>query len=446
MHYEINSKLIKENDIFIALRGSNYDGHDFIEEAINNGAIKIIGEKRLKIKNYKRVNSSHKYLTKVISKKNKKLSKNFKIIGITGTKGKTTTAMIIYQMLQKMGKNVAYIGTMGVIYNNNCYSTNNTTPDILSLNKILNKLHKDNIEYIIMEVSSHSLQEKRIKGLSFIACVYTNLSHDHLDYHHNMENYLKAKMKILKYLKGPIIINSDDKNYKSFSRKTNYFLVGTNGNMQINNYFLNQTNTIINFNYQYNTYTVAIPFVGKYNIYNYLCALGVMINIGYDLEDIINISSFLKPIKGRGELIKTNKGFIIIDYAHSPSSVESILKTYNELKERRIITIIGCGGNRDKTKRPIMANVACKYSDYAILTSDNPRNEDPMTILDDMTKDLTTKNYEVIVDRAKAIKKGIKMLKKHDYLLILGKGHENYQIIGNKKLPFSDYEEVLKSL
>lgn len=446
MHYETNSKLIKQGDIFIALKGSNYDGHDFIEEALENGAIQVIGERKLNINNYKKVKSTSKYLTKIISKHNKKLSKMFKIIGITGTKGKTTTAMILFQLLLKMNKKVAYIGTMGVIFDDKYYSTSNTTPDILTINKILSKLKEHNIEYIVMEVSSHSLVEKRIHGLSFYAGAYTNLSHDHLDYHGNMHNYLKAKQKILKYVKGPMIINSDDDNYKSFNKRINSFLVGNRGDIAINNYILNQTNTIVNFDYQYNKYAVAIPFVGKHNIYNYLIAFAIMINIGFEPEDIINISNFLKPIKGRGQLIKTSKGFIIIDYAHSPTSVESILKTYNELKKCRIITIVGCGGNRDKTKRPIMAKIACSFSDYVILTSDNPRNEDPKKILNDMTKDLKHSNYEVVIDRAKAIKKGIRMIRKNDYLLILGKGHENYQIIQNKKLPFSDYEEVLKHI
>lgn len=446
MHYETNSKLIQPGDIFIALKGEHYDGHTFINEALNNGASLIVGEENIKgIKNYKKVKSSRDYLTQKISKENKKLTKNMQIIGITGTKGKSTTSMVLYQMLKLLDVNVAYIGTLGLYYNNSFYSLDNTTPDILALNKIFSKLKKENITHVVMEVSSHALSQKRINGLTLSYAAFTNLSQDHLDYHQTMENYFKAKLKILKYLKGPIVLNNDDSYANFFKKKTGkYITIGTNSNYKLDNYKLYQAGTVINFEYQYNKYTIAIPLIGKHNIYNYLTAFALCSSMGYGILDIINITNSIQNIKGRNELIKASKGLIVIDYAHSPKAVEETLITYTELKKGKIITIIGCGGNRDKTKRPIMGQIATKYSDYVIFTSDNPRDEEPNAILNDITKDLDKDNYEVIESRTKAIKKGVKLLKKHDYLLILGKGHEDYQIIKNVKYHFDDKEEVLK--
>lgn len=445
MNYETNSKLVKNGDIFVALKGKYNDGHDFIEEAFDKGASKVIGQNKLKRKNYIRKKDPYQYLVHKLSKENKKLAKEFKIIGITGTKGKSTSAMLVYEMLKLLKVRCAYIGTLGLYYLNNIEVLNNTTPDIVTLNKILKKLKDNDITHIVMEVSSHALSEKRINGLSFDVSAFTNLSQDHLDYHKTMANYLQAKLKILKYTKGKIVINSDDKASLAFQKKTkDYFAIGKNGNISLTNYTLYPSNMIINFAYNYSHYTVSIPLVGKHNIYNYLIALGIMINLGFDLHDIINITNSIKPIKGRNELIKTLKGYIIIDYAHSPEAVKQTLLTYNELKKGRIITIIGCGGNRDKTKRPIMGDYATKYSDYVIFTSDNPRDEKPDDILKDITENLDAQNYDIIADRALAIKKGVKLLKKNDYLLILGKGHEDYQIINNNRIHFDDREEVLR--
>ena len=348
-------------------------------------------------------------------------------------------------MLLKLNEKAAYIGTLGVLYKDKHININNTTPDILTLNKILQTLYDEGIKYIVMEISSHALCEKRINGLTLCSAGFTNLSQDHLDYHLNMDNYLNAKLKILKYLKGNIILNNDDETSYVFKKRyKNYITIGNNGLFKLNKYELHQKSTTINFDYLYDKYTINIPYVGKHNVYNYLMALATMVNLNFDLENLINITNLLKPIRGRNELIKYNNSSIIIDYAHSPKAVEETLITYNELKKGKIYTIIGCGGNRDKTKRPIMGSSACKYSDEVIFTSDNPRDEDPKEILKDITTNLKYKNYIVIEDREKAIKKGVKLLKKNDILLILGKGHETYQIKKNIKYHFDDKEIVLK--
>ena len=446
MSYETNSKFVKNGDIFVALKGHYYDGHDYINEAIKNGASLVICEKKLDlIAKYKKVKSTHKYLTKVLSKENNKLTRNMKIIGITGTKGKTTTAMIVYDFLRKLNINAAYIGTLGVYFKDKHIDLDNTTPDILTLNKIFKTLRDNNITHVVMEVSSHALNEERIKGLYFESAVFTNFSQDHLDYHKTMKEYFKAKLKILKHLDGNIILNTDDISGKKISKKTKkYISVGKNGCFNITDYKLFQTNSIVTFEYHYNYYTISIPFVGKHNIYNYMEAIALLTDLGFELTDIINLTNSLTSIRGRNELIKANNSYIVIDYAHSPASVEETLKTYNELKKGKIITIIGCGGNRDKSKRPIMGKISTEKSDYVIFTSDNPRDEDPKEIIKEMTNNLNSNNYEVIIDRKKAIKKGVKLLKKDDYLLILGKGHETYQIIKNQKYHFDDKEEVLR--
>ena len=446
MAYETNSKLVKSGDIFVALKGNYYDGHDFINEAIENGASLIICEKKLDANcKYKRVKSTHNYLTKILSKENNKITRDMKIIGITGTKGKTTTAMIVYDFLKNLKINATYIGTLGVYFKEKHIDLDNTTPDILTLNKIFKTLKDNNITHVVMEVSSHALSQNRIKGLYFESAAFTNFSQDHLDYHKTMKEYFKTKLKILKHLDGNIIINIDDISGKKIVKKTRrYISIGKNGRFNITDYKLFQTNSIVTFEYHYNYYTLSIPFVGKHNIYNYMEAIALLTDLGFELTDLINITNNLKSIRGRNELIKINNSYIIIDYAHSPASVEETLKTYSELKKGKIITIIGCGGNRDKTKRPIMGKIATEKSDYVIFTSDNPRDENPKDIIKEMTSQLDPNNYEVIIDRKKAIKKGVKLLKKDDYLLILGKGHETYQIIKNKKYHFDDKEEVLR--
>lgn len=446
--YETNSKLVKIGDIFVCIKGKYNDGHDFINEALQNGAKLIVSEKKLdKSIPHIKVKNTKTYLTKKVGKLNKKLSQIFTIIGITGTKGKSTTALITYQLLKQLNIKVGYIGTLGLYYLNNKELLENTTPDILTINKILNKFKEEGITHIVMEVSSHSLYEKRIKGLKFKTCAFTNLSQDHLDYHKDMKSYLKAKLKILKYLDGNIILNSDDIASTAFKKKTkNYITVGENANYKIINYSLYQTSTLISFEHNYDIYSVYIPYVGKYNIYNYLESFAILKDLDFDYGEIINASNNLVPIKGRNELIKSKNRFVVIDYAHSPESVKETILCYNELKKGKVITIIGCGGNRDKTKRPIMANIACAYSDYVIFTSDNPRDENPKDILKDMTNNLTYKNFEIIENRSKAIKKGIKLLKEKDYLLVLGKGHEDYQIIKNVKYPFDDKKEALRYL
>ena len=300
-------------------------------------------------------------------------------------------------------------------------------------------------EYFVMEVSSHSLVEKRIEGLEFSVEAFSNLTEDHLDFHKTMENYLHAKMLILDQLKGTIIVNSDDAYAKYFETK-NYKTLGYNGNdYKILSYHETDNGTLINFKAD-KEYSVETNLKCKYNVYNYLTALSILNTLGFSIDSIINITKNIYAPRGRCEQIRVRNSYAVIDYAHTPDAVEKIITSFLENKKGRIITIIGCGGDRDPLKRPIMGEIASRLSDYVIFTSDNPRTEDPNKILEDILKGVTKDNYEVEIDRTAAIRKGLDMLRDNDVLLILGKGHEDYQIIGHTKHHLDDLEEVKKYL
>ena len=446
--YETDSREVKKGQTFIALKGLTVDGHDFIDEAIKNGAKKIITEKDININiPYIKVDNTYDYLKDILKKEYSNDINKMKLIGITGTNGKTTSAYLTYQMLNNLGINTAYIGTIGFYYKDKYKPLNNTTPDLLTLYKLLVEAKENNCEVIIMEVSSHALALERLYGLDFSEIAFTNLTEDHLDYHKTMDNYLKAKLLILNHLKKDAIIiaNKDDKNYIHFKKDNHRFLTfGLNGDYKIINYDILPNSTELTFSFANQEYNVTIPLTSRFNIYNYLTMLSLVNNLGFDIKDIIKYSNILKAPKGRCEVYKVNNGFAVIDYAHTPDAVLKVITAYNDIKKGKIITIIGCGGDRDNKKRPIMGDIATKLSDYVIFTNDNPRTEDPKNIMKDILSGVKTNNFEVIYDRKEAIKKGILKLKENDFLLILGKGHENYQIIGKTKYHLDDAEEVLK--
>ncbi len=443
--YETNSKLVKKGQVFVAIKGHTVDGHSFISEAIKNGASKVVGEEDLTLQvPYEKVEDTKEYLKEHLVLEYSKEINKLKIIGITGTNGKTTSCYLAYQMLNKLGKKAAYLGTIGFFYQNIKEELNNTTPDILILYKYLERLVNDNCEYLVMEISSHALAFERIAGLKLVGAAFTNLTEDHLDYHKTMEAYLKEKVKIVNYLndEGKILLNSDDDNYKAFITNKEYATFGLNGDYKIENYHIEPDYTELTFSYHQNMYNVKTNLTSKFNIYNYLTALGVLNLIGFKIKDIIDITKDIFPPKGRCETYKVGKGYAVVDYAHTPDAVEKVIRAYNELKKNRIITIIGCGGDRDPIKRPIMGRLATELSDYVIFTNDNPRTEDPKKIMQDIIKDNNASNYEIIYDRKEAIEKGINMLEDKDILLVLGKGHEDYQIIGHEKVHLDDAEII----
>ena len=448
LNIKTDSRKVVKGDTFIALNGNTVDGHDFIDSAIKNGAEKIICEHGKYDVDTINVSDTHEYLKNYLVNNYSKEFENLKLIGVTGTSGKTTTCFLTYQILNKLGIKTCYIGTIGCYIDNDVVELSNTTPDILELYNLLLTAKEKGCKVIVMEVSSHSLAEERIKGLKFDVCAFTNLSQDHLDYHKTMEEYCKCKVKIINYLKdnGKIIVNVDDEYSKYFICDKSLSL-GINGsNYKIKEFHMENTHTDILFNVNNDSYEVRTNLIGKFNVYNYLTSLALINNLGISVNDIINVTDSINAPVGRAQIIKVGTSIAVIDYAHKPDAVSKIIPLFREVTKGKIITIIGCGGDRDPMKRPIMGNIATSLSDYVILTNDNPRTEDEKLIMKDILEGITTNNYEVIYDRKEAIKKGISMLKDNDCLLILGKGHEDYQIIGRTKIHLSDYEEVIKNI
>lgn len=448
MNIKVDSRKVKEGDIFVAIKGINHDGNDYIEEAIKNGATTVVVEKGLYSVDTLIVKDTKEYLIKYLKENYYDKIKNLKLIGITGTNGKTTSCYLLYQSLNKLNKKCAYIGTIGFYIEDSVTKLNNTTPDILDIYEMLLECARKNCEYVVMEVSSHALSLKRVEGLLFDYVVFTNLTKDHLDYHKNMEYYALAKKNLFIKLKenGKAIINIDDKYH-------DYFLLDSNSNItyginssnyQIKDYQVNESGSVFNVFYNNKNNQFKTNLIGKYNIYNTLISIIILNEIGYYYDDIYKIISELSAPKGRMEVVKYNDNLIIIDYAHTPDAVLKIIKTVKQLSKNKIYTIIGCGGNRDKTKRPEMAKIATELSDFVVFTSDNPRDENPNDIIDDMIRNLEYNNYEIIINRKEAIEKSIQMLTKSDILLVLGKGHEDYQIINGKKIDFDDKKVVLE--
>ncbi len=450
MNYETDSRKIQPGQTFVAIKGHTVDGHDFIDSAIKNGASKVVAEKNVLCEvPVEVVSNTEEYLKHALKEECAKEFDDLHIIGITGTNGKTTTAYLLYQLLNQLENKTAYIGTLGYISPDENIITDNTTPDILTIYKLLLKAKEHKCHTVVMEVSSHALSYERIYGLKLDIAAFTNLTEDHLDYHKTMENYLAAKLKIIDYLKedGKMILNGDDPYARYFNdRKKDSITLGFD---QKFNYYIENTNispaeTNIDFKYENKEYTVTTHLTSKFNVYNYMTALAVLHCLGYDIDKIITTTKIIKAPKGRCETHKVNNGYAVIDYAHTPDAEEKVIKAYKDLAKNRIITIIGCGGDRDPIKRPIMGNIATNLSDYVIFTTDNPRTEDPNKIMQDILSSVATNNYEVIMDRKEAIKTGIEMLEPEDILLILGKGHEDYQIIGHTKIHLDDAEEVEK--
>lgn len=434
MRLWIDSNKINKGDIFLV----NDKNKKYVSDAIDNKASLIITETNDEFDiETKHVESIYDYIKEYYHEK----IKDIKLIGITGTNGKTTTCYLIYQILKMIGVKTAYIGTIGFYLEDNVIPLDNTTPSIDILYNLIMDAKDKNCKVVVMEVSSHALKQDRVHGLLFDAIAVTNITQDHLDYHHTIGDYIKSKKKIVYMTKNNkiCILNKKGKHYKRFINKdNNNFIIGKDIkiNLVIND--LNGTKIIIkdDINKCFN-----IPLVGTFNVYNFLYAYYIIKKLGYNVNCIKDKLYLLSEPPGRMQKIKYKNNVIFVDYAHTPDAVKKVLKTVKKIKNNGIITIVGCGGNRDKTKRPIMAKIACKYSSYVIFTNDNPRKENEQEIMKDILKGASGK-YEVIYDRYDAIKRGIELLDNNMILMVLGKGHEDYQIIGDKKLHFSDVEVI----
>ena len=438
-----NSKEITKNDTFIALKGENWDGHNYIEEAIKNGANQIIAEHGLYSVETLIVKDTKEYLKRYVETYKAEIN-DLHIIGMTGTNGKTTTCYLLYQALNEIGEKCAYIGTIGFYIEEKIRDLKNTTPGILDIYEMLLEAKKEGCTYVVMEVSSHALAQDRVYGLEFDVAIISNITRDHLDYHKTMEEYASAKQKLFYMLKpNGIAIIPEEIEYKSYFMldKNHNITYGKKGDYKLINYDLDTDKTKFTISHDSVEETYEMKLLGLYNIHNMMNVIITLDYLGMLNKDIIPT---LTPPPGRMEIISYENNQIMIDYAHTPDAVQNIVSSIKMLAKGRIYVIIGCGGNRDKEKRPMMAKIATELADYVIFTSDNPRDENPEDIIRDMVENLDATNYEIEINREKAIIKGIQKCIKNDILLILGKGHENYQIIKNEKLHFDDKEIVLE--
>lgn len=448
---EFDSRKIKQGDVFIALEGSIVDGHTFISKAIENGAKTVLVEKDVD-----KVEGINYFLVDGLREKMGIIASNFygypqnqlKIVGVTGTNGKTTTTYILESILGE--KNVARIGTVEYKIGDEIIPAPNTTPSSLEIIKICKKALEKNIKYLIMEVSSHGLDIGRVNMLRFEVGIFTNLTLDHLDYHKTMENYYLAKRKLFDLVKDKknSIINIDDEYGKKYLEYTNGISYGIGqGDIQGEIKQITREGQEVTIKIFEKEYKINLRLLGRYNLSNLLGAIGAVKTLGLSDEEIISKIPLIHGAPGRFEPVKIDRDFtVIVDYAHTGDALENILKSINEFKTNRVITVFGCGGDRDKTKRPIMGGIAEKYSDIVIVTSDNPRTEDPEEIIKDIAVGLTKENHTVEIHREKAIEKAISLAEKNDIILIAGKGHENYQVIGREKIHFDDKEEVIKAI
>jgi len=455
-----DSRAIGKGDLFIAFRGYAADGHRFIREAISKGAIAVLAEKKF---------SSPRNVTKILVDDTmaalpiiadnfyKHPSERLRLIGVTGTNGKTTITYIIEHILKIAGKRSGVIGTINYRFNNKVMSAPNTTPGPLELQAMLADMVRGKVGYVIMEVSSHSLDQHRVDRLSFDAAVFTNLAPEHLDYHKTIDNYFNAKAKLFDKLKsaGVAILNNDDKRVRRLKnlikRNIITYGIGEGADIMADGVSLSLDGTRFTVKTPDGPIEVSSRLIGRHNVSNILAAVAVCRSEGIALRAIKNGIESFNLVPGRLEPVTAGQPFkVFVDYAHTEDALYNVLSLLKDVGGKsRIVTVFGCGGNRDRSKRPLMGKTACRFSDKVIITSDNPRFEDPARIIGEITKGLKGlfHNYDVVEDRRRAIKAALNSASKDDIVVIAGKGHERCQIVKNRIIPFDDGEvakEILK--
>lgn len=447
INIKIDSRKVVEGDTFVAIRGNTVDGHNFIPQVVEKGAKCVVVDHKVDVDVEQIiVEDTQEWLNEHIATTYSDAVNEMNIVGITGTNGKTTTAYLTYQLLNELGSKTAYIGTIGY-YVPGCEKIElpNTTPNILDLYDLILSAKEKGCKNLIMEVSSHALHQSRVRGLKFKVGAFTNLTQDHLDYHKTMEEYLNAKLLLLNQLEGPMIINADDEYHVEWKKHNNVIELGYNAaDFKIEKFENVPGGTKVTFTKDGNTHEIVTNLKNEFNVYNYLTALSIASSLGYSIDSILNATPKVTAPKGRCEIIKVRNAEAVVDYAHTPDAVEKIITSFKAVSVGKVYTLVGCGGDRDATKRPIMGRIATEHSDYVIFTSDNPRTEDPNKILEDILAGVEKDNYQVIVDRREAIVHILDMLNDNDTALILGKGHEDYQIIGREKTHLDDSEEIMK--
>ena len=450
----IDSRKVTEGNLFVAVKGTQTDGHQFIPKAIAQGATAVlcetIPEDRAEGVTFVQVDSTEKSVGKVATLFYDDPSNKLKLVGVTGTNGKTTIATLLYNMFRKFGHKVGLLSTVCNYIDGEAIPADHTTPDPIELNMLLHRMVEAGCEYAFMECSSHAIHQHRIGGLHFAGGLFTNLTRDHLDYHKTFENYRDAKKMFFDSLGKDAfaITNADDKNG---------MVMVQNCKAQVKTY---STQRVADFHarilechfegmlLEVNGKEVAVRFIGRFNVSNLLAVYGAAVMLGKDPQDVLVVLSTLKSVNGRLEPIHSPEGYTaIVDYAHTPDALENVLKAIHDVLNGKghVITVCGAGGNRDKGKRPLMAQEAVKQSDKVILTSDNPRCEEPQAIIEDMLAGLNAqqkRNVLSIVDRKEAIRTASMMAEKGDVILVAGKGHEDYQEIMGVKHHFDDHEVI----
>ncbi|WP_291135707.1 UDP-N-acetylmuramoyl-L-alanyl-D-glutamate--2,6-diaminopimelate ligase [Flavobacterium sp. UBA7663] len=455
---EFDSRKIELNDVFVAIRGTLSDGHDYIEKALGLGAVAVICEEFPSVivngVTYIKVKDANEALAFLAANYYENPSENIRLVGVTGTNGKTTIASLLYQLFKKAGYKVGLLSTVKIMVDEQEFKATHTTPDSLTINKFLDLMVQEGCEFCFMEVSSHGVHQKRTEALSFEGGVFTNLSHDHLDYHNTFAEYRDVKKSFFDNLPKSAfaITNIDDKNglvmlQNTKAKKLTYALKSyADYKAQI---LENQLSGLL---LKINDNEVWVKLIGSFNAYNLLAIYGVAVELGIEKVEALRLLSELESVSGRFQfIVSDSKITAIVDYAHTPDALENVLKTIEDIrtKNEQLITVVGCGGDRDKTKRPIMAHIASSMSDKAIFTSDNPRTENPETIIEEMEKGVEPQNFKKtvsILDRKQAIKTACQLANPNDIILIAGKGHETYQEINGVRHDFDDLQIVTELL
>ena len=465
LHFD--SRKVGQGDLFVAQVGTAVDGHTFIEGCVEKGAIAVVLSDRAfmhdaKDVTYILVENTDKALGLLASKWFGEPSKKLTLVGVTGTNGKTTIATLLYKLVRALGHKAGLLSTVVNYIEDEAVPATHTTPDAIELNGLLRRMVDAGCEYAFMEVSSHAIAQERVAGLDFDGALFTNLTRDHIDYHKTFDNYRDTKKRLFDGLKKTAfaVTNKDDKNGLVMTQncKAEVKTYSTRSLADYKAQILEEgfEGMMLNINGK----EVFVPLVGRFNVSNLLCIYGAALCLGFEELDVLRVLSTLKPVNGRFETIRSPKGWTaIVDYAHTPDAVDNVISTIREIigsdkvtkdkGQRKLITVVGCGGNRDKGKRPMMAQIAKKGSEQLILTSDNPRDEEPADILNDMKAGLTEEELRstlVIEDRAAAIQTACTLAQAGDVILVAGKGHEDYQIIKGVKHHFDDHEQVQKYL
>ncbi|MBQ9795843.1 MAG: UDP-N-acetylmuramoyl-L-alanyl-D-glutamate--2,6-diaminopimelate ligase [Clostridia bacterium] len=443
-----DSKEKVENGIYFCLKGLNSDGHDYALESIKNGAVCLVVEDfidapvtQIKVENARVAMS---FISSIFYETYKS---KMKFLGMTGTNGKTTTTFLLREILLSMGKKVGLIGTEGIFINSLRLPPMLTTPDPINLHKVIRDMENNGCEFCVMEVSAHAIALNKIDNIYYDVVGLSNITKDHLDFFLNMENYIKCKASLfdVRHAKSGVV-NIDAKYCKEIAQRANIDIVttGLNGDLKLLSSAQTFEGTNFKLEYRNKQYSSSTNLIGDYNVQNVMMAISILMQLGFSIKDVLNaIKHHEFVVPGRFNLLKTDSNFnVIIDFAHTPDGIKNVLSTLKKLPHSRIITVFGCGGNRDKTKRSEMGEMALKLSDYVVVTSDNPRDENPEMIIDEIVKNITSKNVVRITDRRSAIEYALSIAKQDDIVAILGKGAENYQEIKGIKTHFSDYEVV----